>query len=57
MSYDVIQDHVTHRLDAPLPTGNFLSFFSLLKKVFEALIDRKGDLTKVSFLIINSLIM
>jgi hypothetical protein len=35
-------------LENPLPTGQFMSFFSLIKRVFEDLADRKGDLSKVT---------
>ena len=30
-----------------MPTGRFTSFFALLKRVFESLNDRKGDINKV----------
>ena len=36
------------RLDSPLPSSKFISFFSLVKKAFESLPDHKGDLYKVS---------
>ena len=34
-------------LDSPLPSGQFMSFFSLLKHVFDSLNDHKGDVNKV----------
>lgn len=37
-------------LENPLPTGQFMSFFAVLKKVFESLPDHKGDLSKVSYM-------
>ena len=36
------------RIWGPLPKGKFMSFFSLLKHIFEPLHDQKGELNKVS---------
>ena len=37
----------SHRIQGPLPKGKFMSFFSLLKHIFELLHDQKGELNKV----------
>ena len=37
------------RLEAPLPTGQFMSFFSVIKRVFDSLSDLKGELNKVRY--------
>ena len=39
------------RVDGPLPTGRFMSYFSVMKTVFESVNDRKGELTKVNIFV------
>ena len=52
MSFDVIRCNYYNRLEGPLPTGQFLCYMAMLKRSFESIPERKGDLSKVCIVIL-----